>query len=157
VMDAALRTCSVCSEAKHTSGPLCGYYASNLSKCKECIKTAVKLRYRENHEAMSLYERERNQRPERRAQAIKTQKRRRDREPQRYIARTAVGNALRDGRLKRLPCERCGATVGVEAHHDDYSKPLDVIWLCFPHHRERHGQLVEMGLWRTNARVEVEE
>ena len=30
----------------------------------------------------------------------------------------------------------------VEAHHDDYFKPLDVRWLCFRHHRELHGQTI---------------
>lgn len=28
----------------------------------------------------------------------------------------------------------------VQCHHKDYSKPLDVIWLCLKHHRELHNQ-----------------
>jgi ribosomal protein S27AE len=48
-------------------------------------------------------------------------------------AHAAVARALKDGRLKRKPCEVCGAET-VEAHHADYSKPLDVRWLCKPHH-----------------------
>lgn len=42
------------------------------------------------------------------------------------------------GKLNRLPCEICGTTEKVEAHHDDYTKPYDVRWLCFNHHREFH-------------------
>lgn len=69
-----------------------------------------------------------------------------DRKPENRLKRQAhkiVGNALADGRLERQPCERCGAEK-VHAHHDDYSKPLDVMWLCPKHHRERHRELDEM-------------
>jgi hypothetical protein len=31
-------------------------------------------------------------------------------------------------------------TVKAEAHHDDYSKPFEVRWLCRMHHRAVHGQ-----------------
>ena len=36
-----------------------------------------------------------------------------------------------------LPCEVCGATKA-QAHHCNYSKPLDVRWLCPKHHAEWH-------------------
>lgn len=42
--------------------------------------------------------------------------------------------AIKSGKLTRLPCESCGATKS-EAHHEDYSKPLEVKWLC----RKCHG------------------
>lgn len=44
--------------------------------------------------------------------------------------------AIRRGELKRLPCEKCGEKA--QAHHPDYNKPLDVMWLCAEHHREWH-------------------
>ena len=34
-------------------------------------------------------------------------------------------------------CEECGASL-VQAHHVDYSRPLDVRWLCAVHHRTAH-------------------
>jgi DNA-directed RNA polymerase subunit RPC12/RpoP len=52
-------------------------------------------------------------------------------------ARAQVTSAIRAGRLVRQPCEVCGA-VKVDAHHDDYSRPLDVRWLCRAHHRQHH-------------------
>ena len=35
-------------------------------------------------------------------------------------------------------CKVCGTNENVEAHHEDYSKPLEIIWLCRNHHREHH-------------------
>jgi hypothetical protein len=60
--------------------------------------------------------------------------------PEKAKARYAVNNAIRDGLLIRKSCERC-ADPKSEAHHDDYSKPLEVTWLCNKHHRERHKEL----------------
>ena len=45
---------------------------------------------------------------------------------------------IADGTLIRLPCEVCGTNKDVQAHHDDYSQPLDIRWLCRKHHREHH-------------------
>jgi len=56
--------------------------------------------------------------------------------PEKTLARTTLGNAIRDGRIKRQPCERCGKRA--QGHHDDYSKPLEVRWLCVKHHAEHH-------------------
>ena len=58
--------------------------------------------------------------------------------PEKVKARTALSNAVRDGRIERLPCEQCGCEKS-EAHHPDYSKPLDVEWLCRPCHAKAHG------------------
>lgn len=55
-------------------------------------------------------------------------------------AHQAVERAVRSGRLHREPCACCGDEKA-EAHHDDYTKPLDVVWLCRTHHRARHRDL----------------
>jgi hypothetical protein len=47
---------------------------------------------------------------------------------------------MRNGTLTSKPCEVCG-TRKVHAHHDDYGKPLEVIWLCHSHHMARHAML----------------
>jgi len=52
-------------------------------------------------------------------------------------ARAAVYRAVRSGRLERQPCEVCGVETA-QAHHDDYSNPLGVRWLCRKHHRAVH-------------------
>lgn len=55
-------------------------------------------------------------------------------------ARAALHRAVKSGRLKKPPfCQRCEQeTQDLEAHHDDYSKPLDVQWLCVPCHTTVH-------------------
>ena len=52
-----------------------------------------------------------------------------------------VSYAIQKGKLTRQPCERCGTTQHVVAHHEDYNKPLDVVWLCKHHHKERHLEI----------------
>lgn len=51
-----------------------------------------------------------------------------------------VSTALGNGSLIKEPCTICGSLKS-EAHHEDYSKPLAVIWLCSKHHSERHTEL----------------
>lgn len=45
------------------------------------------------------------------------------------------------GVLVPQPCENCGATKRIEAHHDDYTKPREVRWKCHDCHREHHRRL----------------
>ena len=45
---------------------------------------------------------------------------------------------IKSGRLIKLPCEICKTVENVEAHHDDYTKPMSIRWLCRKHHREYH-------------------
>lgn len=53
-----------------------------------------------------------------------------------------VREALRKGHLERGSCEVGGGCSGrVEGHHEDYSHPLDVTWLCRSHHLDRHAEL----------------
>ena len=59
---------------------------------------------------------------------------------ERARAHGMVALAVRRGNLVREPCRVCGDARAV-AHHDDYAKPLDVIWLCNKHHRARHAEL----------------
>lgn len=68
-------------------------------------------------------------------------------DPIKVKARCAVSNAIKTGRLIRLPCVECGTTIDVQAHHSDYSKPLDVTWLCRRHHLALHGkQIAEVSI-----------
>ena len=74
-----------------------------------------------------------------RVTARRSAKAARQRSPEKAKARDAVKHEIRMGRMKRQPCEVCG-NPKTDAHHDDYSKPLEVRWLCHKHHREVHGR-----------------
>jgi hypothetical protein len=56
-------------------------------------------------------------------------------------ARATVGNAVKSGKLvKPLDCSKCQSKLNIEADHHDYSKPLDVTWLCRVCHRKLTSQ-----------------
>lgn len=139
------KRCFKCRATK----PVGEFYVSQTNadglagKCKECTKTAARTNYATTRAQKSAYDRLRQRGSKRRADKLAAQTRHRRRNPLKYKARNAVSNALRDGRLKKGPCKTCGATKNVQAHHSDYTEPLDVEWLCFSCHREeRHGQVV---------------
>jgi predicted DNA-binding protein YlxM (UPF0122 family) len=62
-------------------------------------------------------------------------------------AQNIAEKAIKRGVLVPQPCEKCGATGMmadgrniVQAHHDDYSKPLQVRWLCQKCHHQHHKE-----------------
>ena len=62
----------------------------------------------------------------------------RHRHPERARAHRMLNYRVKKGLIVRQPCERCGATERINGHHDDYSKPLAVRWLCTYCHRAHH-------------------
>jgi hypothetical protein len=113
-----------------------------MGSCKACVKRRVKERYKKKFPLIQAYEKKRFLSPERKAKVREYQRLRRERFPGKNKARQWINNAIRDGRLKRQPCEVCGTTDKVQAHHKDYRRKDDVQWLCFEHHRKiGHGQL----------------
>lgn len=138
----AKKTCNGCGIDKTfdhfyaaTRGGYCG-------KCKECTKARVRKNRRSRIDYYRKYDRERYLRSGARGDAAPESKRRAkvswaQRNPEKRRAQVAVSNALRDGRLRREPCCVCGEKK-TQAHHEDYGKPLAVIWLCSEHHAAHH-------------------
>lgn len=61
--------------------------------------------------------------------------------PKKVKARTAARRAVEAGILKApAVCESCGEPKKLQKHHADYSKPLDVRWLCQDCHTETHKE-----------------
>jgi hypothetical protein len=109
----------------------------HLSFCKDCVKARI-VAYRETHDSVREYDRRRSKNnPKRRAGAVRSAAKIRDRCPGLYAARSATQRAIKAGLLVRPDtCEQCLASgVAIEAAHHDYSKPLDVRWLCRRCHR----------------------
>jgi hypothetical protein len=130
------------------------FYASNLATCRECVKAAVRKNRAEKIDYFRSYDRARyREDPARKEAARKSANsevglaakarataRSKAEEPEKWKARHAVSNAVRDGRLvKGSSCFFCDATGKLHAHHYDYSKPLDVFWLCPPCHGKLHA------------------
>lgn len=59
----------------------------------------------------------------------------------RQVAYSKVAYAKRKGTLVEEVCSACGGKA--EAHHNDYSKPLKVVWLCRKHHRLVDSTIVD--------------
>lgn len=151
-MGGELKTCFKCNEAKERDE----FYRHSqmgdgrLGKCKDCTKLDARLRRLDNPEAVREYDRKRAKRPARQAERARRVQIERLEHPDRISARYAVSNAVRDGKLKKRPCAFCGSDGRVEAHHHDYTKPLDVTWLCSPCHRRFHA-LERMATYREKA------
>lgn len=112
-----------------------------VGRCKACTCIKVRENYEKSHAARCEYERRRYKDPERRKYVIEQTRKWRKRNPDKHRAHRMVSDAIRRGKIVRQGCEVCGAKA--QAHHEDYSKPLDVRWFCFKHHREiGHGQRV---------------
>lgn len=141
--------------------PLSNFYKhsrmkdGHLNKCKECNKKDVIENRIKRLDYYTEYERLRFQDPERKVYVYKKQKefflknpeknyeytkRKRANNPLKYKATNMVNNYLSKGKIIKLPCSICG-DLKSQAHHHDYSKPLDITWLCVKHHSEIHHPL----------------
>ena len=134
--------------------PLEDYYKhpqmgdGHLNKCKDCTKSDSENRrkIKEQDPEWVLSERKRHREKSERFRnedrASKSKHETKDdwakRNPEKRKAHHALNNALRDGKIHRHPCCICGSKA--QAHHEDYSKPLDVIWFCPKHHGEHHAK-----------------
>lgn len=132
-----MKTCFKC----HTEKPLSEFYKAKgmkdgtLNKCKKCAKLDS-TKYRNNNiEKIRAYDRERGRR-----QDDSYLKKFRDKYPKKYKAHNLVNNSLRSGKIIKRPCEVCGNSEKVHAHHDDYNIPLQITWLCPAHHSQWHAR-----------------
>jgi hypothetical protein len=66
------------------------------------------------------------------------------------LARVKLNYYLRLGKvIKPDVCVKCNEVKKLEAHHDDYSKPLEVLWMCRPCHSDHHKWLTKQSLDKT--------
>jgi hypothetical protein len=142
-----MKKCFKCNEIKDLSE----FYRhkamgdGHLNKCKECTKKDSDDNFKRKmlDPVWQVKERER--------QRLKEAKRRDSGLTKKY-KRVSISsearkekygeylNAIKYGKLTPMPCEVCGKQK-TQGHHEDYSKPLDVVWLCVRHHQDRHIHL----------------
>lgn len=138
-----MKRCPTCRQEKARSE----FYADKRtpdglkSQCKRCHAAgSVRSRDRDRH-------RDNNREHMRRARRRSPEKfRQREREAglrrgwgERREARYQLNNAVSRGDVVRPEeCQRCGTPGPVEGHHPDYSKPLEVEWLCTLCHGKEH-------------------
>lgn len=113
-----------------------------LGKCKECTKVDVRSNREAKLESYREYDRRRfSEDPARRLATYANSRAVKWRSPEKWRARYELGNAVRDGRVVPQPCQHCGTEEKIHGHHPDYSKPLDVTWLCVSCHFAEHRRL----------------
>lgn len=138
-----MKTCFKCLCAK----PLAEFYKhaqmrdGHLNKCIACTKADALAHRLANIDHYREYDKLRASMPHRKTLAKRVQAEWKEAHPKRRAANTKLGNAVRSGLVKKQPCWVCGAKA--VAHHPDYDAPLDVVWLCQPHHKQAHALVRE--------------
>ena len=136
-----LKICSCCGVEK----PRDEFQVRRASKdgftasCKLCLKERDRVRD-QNPERKAM--KERYVKGIGREAAARAKRKYIEKNPKKRSVHIKTGNAIRDGKLLKQPCEVC-ASENVQAHHCDYDKPLEVMWLCPIHHEEWHRQYGE--------------
>ena len=102
--------------------------------CKQGIDREYSRKYREKNPEWKKFDNKRNEHLIR-----KLVKEYYYKYPIRVRALIEFRRALKNGKIKRFPCKVCGEEK-VHGHHEDYNKPLKIIWLCSKHHRRVHGK-----------------
>lgn len=151
-----MKTCFVCLIEK----PLESFYRhpqmadGHLNKCIECARHDALNHRRDNLSRVRDYDRKRGDSPSRvaarkayalteagKASLARGKKAWELRNKHKKSAVIALNNALRDKRIfKTEVCQKCGLSGRLEAHHPDYSKPLEVLWVHDPCHKQIHKE-----------------
>lgn len=140
-----MKTCFKCNVQK----PLTDFYKhpamadGHVNKCKECNKKDVLEHRLKNIKRIREYDKERSKHPERAKLHLEVNQAWRNQDKRRSKCHNAVAKAIKSGELVRSPCSKCGDVKSL-AHHEDYDKPLEVIWFCQPCHKQRHKEINEL-------------
>jgi len=139
------KRCFRCLENK----PLTEFYNhsrmvdGHLNKCKECTKKDTLKNRLDNIEHYRSYDRARASQPHRVIQAKRINTEWKAQFPNRRKAQLLLGYAVKRNEVTKQPCFVCGVEK-VEAHHPDYDRPLDVIWMCPAHHKQTHAMAKQL-------------
>lgn len=135
------KRCRTCLQEKPSQNFLSDPKCSDGMKkqCKDCYRRQSRNYCRTHKKSKAAYHRRRMRNPAFRKSRNDYAKRQYQKHKARHNARTKLGYAIKSGKIQKQPCEVCQSTHS-QAHHDDYSQPLVVRWLCKLHHAQHHRQ-----------------
>ena len=108
------------------------------TECMDCRRKQSREDRAQNIAAVRAHDRQRNQLPQRRALNAAAARKWSTANSRLQLVNRRLQRAVRSQKLTPLPCLVCGDNA--EAHHPDYSRPFDVVWLCRSHHRQLHAE-----------------
>lgn len=149
--------CKTCQQEKDSSY----FYLSDKHHCKDCKKAYARKHREDNIERVREYDRNRPNAKERIIKAKEYKAKMRIEDPEKFDkifhsarknyrknskekcqAEGKLDEALRRGKIKRPEeCSVCHIKCKPQGHHFDYTKPLDVIWVCPSCHSKIHKEL----------------
>lgn len=136
-----VKCCRTCGAIK----PIKSFYKDrrmadgHINNCKVCEIARTQAYKARNLEKVQAYDREKAKRPYYRGLSNKRKRASNKAYPERVRARYLLREALRKGQVTRpATCAICDKPKRVVAHHEDYSKPLEVEWLCYSCHGYKH-------------------
>lgn len=162
------KTCNVCKENKSIGNfykQKAGLYG-RTGECKSCRKLRSIKWAKENKEKKREYEKKRSLLVDRKEEhkiwreknpnyfkeyynqnkdiRLKCNKRYLENNPNRSKTYAIYRKAIRDKLIiKSDQCQICGmSNIKIHGHHFDYSKPLQVTWLCIKCHKDVHRNKV---------------
>ncbi len=145
-----MKSCIACGVYKTNESFYAGKHMADglLNKCKRCCKFQATKRRNEKIDEVRAYDRERAKLPHEISRRTAFTSAWRKANPEKYRAHNAINNAVRDGIvIKPGICEVDGCEeTRIHGHHEDYSKPLDVKWLCPVHHSEKKVEFSETAV-----------
>lgn len=153
-----VKKCKSCGGVKEISE----FYIWNINLCKNCVNIKKAARRVLHFAELRIKERLRRRcrgvtdLDKRRRQGREADHRARARNPEfmrlKKKVRWLVSCAVKRGDLiKPDSCQECGNIGEIEAHHDDYNRPLDVRWLCLECH---YGLRSPYGVTRIGRHLE---
>jgi hypothetical protein len=150
-----MKVCRECGVEKELSAfyKHSAMFDGHLNKCIECVKSRVGKHRELNLDKIRAYDLARAKTPHRMAKnkayaqsekgklahkkALENYKKK---YPLTYAAKLLTKNAIKRGDLVRpRHCSECNSTYKIEGHHNDYTKPLEVRWLCEKCHKNWHN------------------
>ncbi len=107
------------------------------NQCKGCVKKRLVKYFKENKDRIQAVTKVYRSTEQGKSASYKGHQKQKLKFPEKIKARQRVNDYLRRGKGEKFPCCICG-NIKSQGHHENYDKPLNVIWLCPKHHTAAH-------------------